>query len=99
SPAAPLVGSATVSRNNAEADLVILEASLGAQVEFQLRHLPATAFLRVAFEYQDWDINGPPTGNVGFGGTIGDLTTNSLSAAGLGDTELTGAPLATVFTW
>ena len=99
SPSAPLVGAATVTRNNAEADLVILEANVGVQLEFALRHLPATAFLRVAFEYQDWDINGPPTGGAGFGGTIGDLTTSSFSSAGLGDTELTGASVATGFTW
>jgi hypothetical protein len=99
SPSAPLVGAATVTRNNAESDLVILEASAGVQFEFQLRDLPATAFFRVGGEYQDWDINGPPTGGAGFGGTINDLTTNSFSSAGLGDTELIGGSAAMGFTW
>jgi hypothetical protein len=99
SPSAPLVGAATVTRNNAESDLVILEAQAGLQFEFELRNLPATAFFRLAGEYQDWDINGPPTGGAGFGGTIGDLTTNSFASAGLGDTELMGGSVATGFTW
>ena len=99
SPSAPLVGAATVTRNNAESDLVILEASAGVQFEFELQDLPATAFFRVGGEYQDWDINGPPTGGAGFGGTIGDLTTNSFSSAGLGDTELVGGSAAVGFTW
>ncbi len=99
SPSAPLVGAATVTRNNADADLVTLEAQAGVQFEFELRDLPATAFFRLAGEYQDWDINGPPTGGAGFGGTIGDLTTNSFSAAGLGDTELVGGSAAVGFTW
>lgn len=99
SPDLPIVGAATVTRNNSDADLVTWEAQLGVQFEFELRHLPATAFLRVAAEYQDWDINGPPTGGAGFGGTVGNLTTNSFASAGLGDTELIGGSLATGFTW
>jgi hypothetical protein len=98
-PNPPLDGAATVTRNNAESDLVILEASAGVQFEFELRNYPATAFFRVGGEYQDWDINGPPTGGAGFGGTIGDLTTNSFSAAGLGDTELIGGSMAVGFTY
>jgi hypothetical protein len=98
-PSTPLSGAATVTRNNADADLVTWEASTGIQFEFALRNLPATAFCRVAAEYQDWDINGPPTGGAGFGGTIGTLTTNSFSSAGLGDTELVGGALAVGFTY
>lgn len=99
SPSAPLVGAATVTRNNADADLVTWEAQTGVQFEFPLEMFPATAFFRVGAEYQDWDINGPPTGGAGFGGTIGTLTTNSFSAAGLGDTELVGGTAAMGFTW
>lgn len=99
SPSAPLVGAATVTRNNADADLVTWEAQTGVQFEFPLEMFPATAFFRVGAEYQDWDINGPPTGGAGFGGTIGTLTTNSFSAAGLGDTELVGGTVGMGFTW
>jgi hypothetical protein len=99
SPSAPLVGAATVTRNNAQSDLEILEAQIGVQWEFELRYFPATAFFRTAFEYQNWNITGPPTGGAGFGGTIGDLTTNSFASANLGDTHLKGASFATGFTW
>lgn len=99
SPSSPLVGAATVTRDNVESDLMIWEAQFGMQAEFALRCLPATAFLRAAIEYQNWDITGPPTGGAGFGGTIGDLTTNSFSRAGLGDTEVKGASVAAGFTW
>jgi hypothetical protein len=99
SPSAPLVGAATVRRNNAEADLTIAELQTGIQLEFALRRLPATAFFRTAFEYQNWNLDGLPTGGAGFGGTISDLTTNSFSRAGLGAVHLYGLALATGFTW
>jgi hypothetical protein len=99
SPSAPLVGAATVTRNNAESELRIFETQIGIQVDFELRHFPANAFLRVAAEYQDWDLDGPPTGGAGFGGTIGTLTTNSFASAGLSDTELMGATITTGFNW
>lgn len=98
-PSSPLAGAATVTRNNADADLVTWEAQTGVQFEFPLAMFPATAFFRVGAEYQDWDINGPPTGGAGFGGTIGTLTTNSFASAGLGDTELVGGTAAMGFTW
>jgi hypothetical protein len=99
SPSAPLVGAATVTRNNAESDLVVWETQAGLQFEMALRNYPAKAFLRLAFEYQNWDINGPPTGGAGFSGTIETLTTSSFSSASLGDTDLMGGSVATGFTW
>jgi hypothetical protein len=99
SPSAPLVGAATVTRNNAEATMDIFELQLGGQWDFELRRLPMNAFFRAAFEYQYWHIDGPPTGGAGFGGTIGDLTTNSFSRASLGDASLVGATLGAGLTW
>lgn len=99
SPNVPLIGAATVTRNNAESNLIINEFQLGLQFEFALRRIPATAYFRTALEYQDWDLNGPPTGGAGFGGTLGDLSTGSFASAGLGDTELVGLALASGFSW
>lgn len=102
SPSAPLVGAATVSRNNSTAGdtgIEIVEAQLGVQWEYELREVPATFFLRVAGEYQSWYMNGPPTGGAGFGGTIGEITTNSFASAGLGQAELYGVSIATGLTW
>jgi hypothetical protein len=64
-----------------------------------LRFVPANAFFRTALEYQQWDIDGPPTGGAGFGGTIGELTTNSFASAGLGGANLVGLALGCGFTW
>jgi hypothetical protein len=99
SPSSPLVGAATVTRNNAVASATIAEFQVGVQLEFQLHPWPMHAFLRTAFESQHWNIDGPPTGGAGFGGTINDLTTNSFSSAGLPDAKLYGLSLATGFTW
>jgi hypothetical protein len=99
SPSAPLVGAATVSRNGATATMTIFELQGGLEFEYQLQNLPATAFLRVAYEYQNWDLEGPPTGGAGFGGTIGELTTNSFASADLGDMFLQGVTISTGLTW
>jgi hypothetical protein len=99
SPSAPLVGAATVTRANADAELDIFEYQLGMQLDFPLQAVPANAFFRAAFEYQNWDIDAPPTGGAGFGGTIGELTTNSFASAGIGHAYLTGLVLGAGFTW
>ena len=99
SPSAPLVGAATVSRNNAESEMDIVEFQAGTQWDFALRRIPANAFFRAAVEYQMWDIDGPPTGGAGFGGTIGELTTNSFSSAGIGGANMVGLALGCGFTW
>ncbi len=99
SPSAPLVGAATVTRNNADATANIVEMQLGVQWDFELRCIPATAFFRSAFECQYWKLNGPPTGGAGFGGTIGELTTNSFSSADLGEARLFGAVLGCGLNW
>lgn len=98
-PSTPLSGAATVSRNNAESTLDLNEFQFGGQFDFALRNVPAQAFFKVAVEYQFWDIDGPPTGGAGFGGTIGDLTTNSFASAGLGNAQVVGLVLGTGFTW
>lgn len=99
SPSAPLVGAATVTRANAIAEMTIAEFQVGIQWDFALESAPMLAFLRTSFEYQNWSVNGLPTGGAGFGGTIGTLTTNSFSRAGLGEAQLYGVSVATGFTW
>ena len=99
SPSAPLVGAATVTRADADGELDIFEYQTGMQADFALRKVPVNAFFRVAFEYQNWDIDAPPTGGAGFGGTIGELTTNSFASAGIGHAYLYGVTLGTGFTW
>lgn len=98
-PSSPLAGAATVRRDNADARMEVIETQIGLDVEHQLRCCRAKAFFRVAGEYQYWELSGRPTGGAGFGGTIGDLTTNSFASAGLGDTRLIGLALSTGLTW
>ena len=99
SPSAPLVGAATVTRNNAQSSLSIAEVQAGVQWDVELRYLPATAFFRTAFEGQYWHIDGPPTGGAGFGGTIGEITTNSFASAGLGEARLLGLVIGAGLNW
>lgn len=100
SPSSPLVGSATVRRSNADATLDIWEMQVGTQFDFGLQCIPgANAFFRAAFEGQLWEMDAPPTGGAGFGGTIGTLTTSSFSSAGVGDSTLYGLSLSTGFHW
>jgi hypothetical protein len=99
SPSAPLVGAATVTRNHADAELSIFELQAGFEFEWALRNIPANFFFRTAYEVQEWDIDGLPTGGAGFGGTIGELTTNSFARAGLGGMTLHGISIGTGLTW
>jgi hypothetical protein len=99
SPSAPLVGAATVTRNHAVAEMSIYELQAGLEFEWALRDIPANFFFRTAYEYQKWDIDGLPTGGAGFGGTIGEITTNSFASAGLGGMVLEGISIGTGLTW
>lgn len=78
SPSAPLVGAATVQRNNL-ADTVI-GFSIGGGVEVKAsEHLR----LRTEYVYDNYGtVEHKPVGGAGFGGTIGDLTTNSFVSPG-----------------
>jgi hypothetical protein len=99
SPSAPLVGAATVTRANADARMYIIELQTGIQWEFALQQLPANFFFRAAYELQNWDFDAPPTGGAGFGGTIGEITTNSFASAGIGGLILEGITFGTGLTW
>jgi hypothetical protein len=98
-PNLPLVGAATVTRSNAPATLSIAELQAGVQFDVELRRVPANAFFRAALEYQHWTIDGLPTGGAGFGGTINNVTVNSFSSAGLGDTQLVGVSFGAGIMW
>lgn len=95
SPSAPLVGAATVTRNNAQStELEIGETRYGVQADFGASDARFRPFSRLVFERMTWQLDGPPTGGAGFGGTIGDLTTSGFSRAGLGRAEMEGWSLA-----
>ncbi len=99
SPSAPLIGAATVTRDHAAATLGIFEFQTGLDFEYPLQSIPANCFVRVVYEYQIWAISGLPTGGAGFGGTIGEITTNSFASAGLGGMTLQGITMGAGLTW
>ncbi|WP_425619243.1 hypothetical protein NA78x_002981 [Anatilimnocola sp. NA78] len=99
SPSAPLVGAATVSRNNAVGHITIGEMQAGFQYERPIYDSPLNFFFRAGVEYQHWVAEGPPVGGAGFGGTIGDLTTNSFASANLSSAQLIGVTFGTGLTW
>jgi opacity protein-like surface antigen len=75
SPSAPLVGAATVSRNFKR---VIWGPTIGAGIQYKVFD-----HLSLRFEYMhDWASQKIRVGGVGFGGTIGDQTTNSFISSG-----------------
>lgn len=95
SPEAPLVGAATVRRNGASAtDMIMGETRFGMQADFGSPSARFRSFARLSFERIEWTLDGPPTGGAGFGGTIGNLTTNGFSSAGLGRVNLEGWSLS-----
>ena len=96
---APLVGAATVSRNDTPTTLDIFETQLGLQYEFRVAETPVTCFFRTACEFQHWGFGNVNLGGAGFGGTIGELTTNSFASGGTGSATLLGLSVATGFTW
>lgn len=99
SPSSPLVGGAVVTRADAEAEMSIGELQFGVQWDRRLKCIRANWFLHTAFEYQVWKIDQPPTGGVGFGGTIGNLTTNSFMSAREGKADLYGISFGTGLAW
>lgn len=82
SPSAPLVGAATVTRADAKATGTREDMELGLQYDFTAASR-ISSFVRLSWTRSDLKIRGRPTGGSGFGGTIGTLTTNSFSTAGM----------------
>ena len=91
SPNPPLLGAATVTRNNVtQTDLEMGENRYGIQADFGAPGTRFRSYARLAYETMKWELSGPPTGGAGFGGTVGNLQVNSFTSAGLGRAELYG---------
>jgi opacity protein-like surface antigen len=78
SPSAPLVGAATVSRGDLEQTLYGYSIGGGLEVKMSRNFR-----LRTEYIYDDYgSFETKLIGGAGFGGTIGDLTTNSFVSTG-----------------
>ena len=95
SPAAPLVGAATVRRNGTTAtDMIMGETRYGVQADLGGSGTRFRSFARLSYERIEWTLDGPPTGGAGFGGTINELPTNGFASGGLGGVKLDGWSLS-----
>lgn len=75
-------------------DLIMGETRYGVQADLGRAGSRFRSFARLTFERMEWNLDGPPTGRAGFGGTIGNLTTSGFASAGLGGARLEGWSLA-----
>jgi hypothetical protein len=99
-PNAPLVGAATVTRNNYDTSASIFELQVGLECNYPLANLPMNVFIRGAFEYQYWTIMNPSVGGAGFGGTLANFQVNSFSShTSQASAQLLGFVLSTGVTW
>lgn len=94
-PASSSQSGASISRNDAQnTQANIIEVQAGLQFDYALKVIPANAFIRTTLEYQNWNIEGPPTGGSGFISTVGDLSVNGFTTVGIGDIEMVGVGFA-----
>jgi hypothetical protein len=99
SPSAPLVGAGNDAESNVPSTLHIIESQLGLQYEFGVMDRPFNCFVRCAFEVQHWQIDNGEVVDSGFGGTIGEISTNSRAFGGAGSATLVGLGISTGLTW
>ncbi len=81
-----------------EDEMLIGEAHLGLQWDRCLQCVPATVFVRTAFEYQHWSANGGSTIAESFAGFGTSLITTTAATDGI-DVNLFGLSIATGLNW
>jgi hypothetical protein len=81
--------------------LWIGEVQVGGQWNFCLRCVPANAFLRIAAEYQHWEVNNGGVADSVAGGAIlhGPVFEAARASAGDARVDLVGVTVATGLTW
>lgn len=80
--------------NERRTEMFIGETRYGLQADFGAPGARFKSFARLTYERMNWELDGPPTGGAGFGGTLNDLTTNGFTTAGLGGVEMEGWSLS-----
>jgi hypothetical protein len=94
----PSGGFATNATTDHDAELVIAEFQTGVEWDYALTAIPANAFVRLSYEFQDWHVSGPITfsSTSGGGGGVNDSAGFHL---GLGELTLQGIALAGGINW
>jgi hypothetical protein len=87
------------SRQDGNASLTIAELQAGIEYDIPLACVPAEAFFRVGYEFQDWNIDGRAAAGLNTNGSAGPINLSAVASPGIGDMQLNGVTLATGLTW
>jgi hypothetical protein len=98
-PPGSMTSSNAIDRFDTNASMTIAELQTGLEYEIQLSCIPACAFFRVAYEYQNWNIDGHPATGPSITGPANNVQVSASASPGLGDLHLNGLTLATGLAW
>ena len=77
--------------NASSSSLFIGEAQVGLEWDYALQQMPANAFIRIGFEFQNWTTSGYVNGTSdSYAGAVGGLTINAAGRVGNASTDLVG---------
>lgn len=88
--------------NSEATTMLVTELSIGIQWDFALRYMPANAFFRTAFEYQNWNVDGDLGSNAAAvaGGPLPIFSQTTVGASsGPAEVDLYGLVIGAGFTW
>lgn len=80
-------------------EMTIIELAIGVQWDWALRAVPANAFFRTAFEYQNWDVNGDGAAFALGSATAPGAATLATASASAAEVDLYGLVIGAGFTW
>jgi hypothetical protein len=98
-PPGSMTSSVSIDRSDSNASMTIAELQAGVEYDIQLSCIPACAFFRVAYEYQNWNIDGRPATGPSISGTANNVDVTASASPGIGDLQLNGVSLATGLAW
>jgi len=99
SPPNNLNNSIAIRRHDGSASMTIGELQAGVGYDVQLSLIPAYAFFRVGYEYQNWDIDGHAANGPNYNGSVGNVDVSATVSPGIGDLRFNGLTLATGLAW
>jgi hypothetical protein len=88
----------TTNGPRVDAELVIGEFQTGVEWDYALTIIPANAFVRASYEFQNWHVSGPIL-NPSIGGSNINVADSQNFRSGLGELTLNGVSIAAGMTW
>jgi hypothetical protein len=98
-PPGSMTNSNEIERSDINASMTIAELQTGVEYEIQLSFIPACAFFQIAYEYQNWNIDGHPATGPSISGPVNNVQVAASASPGIGDLNLNGLTLATGLAW